>query len=59
MRHFKQRGKIAQLGDFENPNNCKTVIFKIKIITNYEFLKSKSIGNQAILKIIFKITFKL
>ena len=32
---------------------------KLKIITNYEFLKSKSIQKQVILKIIFKITFRL
>ena len=44
---------------FENRNHYKTVISKIKIITNYEFLKPKSIGNQVIVKIIFKITFKL
>ena len=30
-----------------------------RIITNYEFLKSKSSLNQVILKIIFKITFEL
>ena len=56
-------GKITQLGDLENQNHYKTVILKIKIeiITNYEFLKSrsKSIENQAILKIILKITFIL
>ena len=34
-------------------------ILKIEVITNYEFLKSKSSLNQAILKIIFKITFEL
>ena len=50
-------GKITKLGDFENQNYYKTVIFEI--ITNYEFLTSKSIENAEILKIIFKITFKL
>ena len=52
-------GKITQLADFEN--HYKTVILKIKIeiITNYEFLKSKSSLNQLILKISFKITFEL
>ena len=34
-----------QLGDFENQNYYKTVMFKIEIITNYEILTSKSIGN--------------
>ena len=45
-----EMGKITQHGDFENQNHYKTVILKIKIeiITNYEFLKSKSIGNQVI-----------
>ena len=52
-------GKIPQLGDFENQNHYKTVILKIKINTNYEFLKSKSSLNQLILKIIIKITFEL
>ena len=51
-------GKITQVGDFENQNQYKTVILKIKVITNYEFFKSKSSQNQVIL-IIFKITFEL
>ena len=34
-------GKITQLGDFENQNHYKTVILKIKIITNYQFFKIK------------------
>ena len=52
-------GKITQLGDFENQNHYKTVILKvkIKIMTNHEFLKSKSSLKQVILKIIFKIPF--
>ena len=51
--------KITQLNDLENLYHSKTVIskIKIKIITNYEFLKS--IHNQVFLKVIFKITFKL
>ena len=48
-------GKITQLGDFGNPNHYKTVILKIEIINNYEFLKSKSTLNQVILKITFEL----
>ena len=57
------KSKSIQNSDFENQNQYKTVILKIKIkiITNYEFLKSrsKSIQNKVILKILFKIFFKL
>ena len=38
-------GKNKQVGDFENENHHKQVILKIEIITNHEFLKSKSIQN--------------
>ena len=41
----RSMGKITKLGDFENQNQHKTVIFKIKIISKYDFLKSKSIQN--------------
>ena len=56
---YAEMVKITQLNDLENLYHSKTVIskIKIKIITNYEFLKS--IHNQVILKVIFKITFKL
>ena len=39
-----EMGKITQLGDLENRNQYKNVIFKIRIeiITNNEFLKSNS-----------------
>ena len=53
-----EMGKITQLGDFANQNHYyKTVILKIKIeiITNYEFLKSKSSLKQVILKITYEL----
>ena len=50
---------MGKVGVFENQYHYKTVILKIEIITNYEFLKSKSSQNQVILKIILKITFEL
>ena len=52
-------GKITQLGDLKNQNHCKIIILEIEIITNYEFLKSKSSLNKVILRIILKITFEL
>ena len=36
-----EMGKITQLGDFENQNHHKTVIFKIEITTKQWFWKSK------------------
>ena len=52
---FKNHYKTVILKN-QIKNHCKTVILKIKIeiITNYEFLKSKSSLNQVILKIILK-----
>ena len=41
MHAQTEMGKITQLCDFENQNHYKTMILKIEIITNYEFLKSK------------------
>ena len=54
-------GKFTQLGDFENRNDYKTVILKIKIkiITNYEFIKKEIIKNEVILKIVSTITYRL
>ena len=37
-----ERAKITKSADFENQNHYKTVILKIKILTNSELLNSKS-----------------
>ena len=48
--------KVTQLGDFANQNHYKAMVLKVKIIiiTNSGFLRSKSIQNQVILKIVYK-----